>query len=51
MTVAWGAVSGAAGYNVFRGGTKVNASLVGGTSYVDSGLAAATTYSWTVAPR
>ena len=49
MTVAWGAVSGAAGYNVFRGGTKVNASLVGGTSYVDSGLAAATTYSWTVA--
>ncbi|MFO1273129.1 MAG: PHB depolymerase family esterase [Rubrivivax sp.] len=49
MTVAWGAVSGASGYNVFRGGTKVNASLVGGTSYVDSGLAAATTYSWTVA--
>ncbi|HJV70683.1 PHB depolymerase family esterase [Ideonella sp.] len=49
MTIAWGAVSGAAGYNVFRGGAQVNASLVGGTSYVDSGLSPATTYSWTVA--
>ncbi len=49
MTIAWGAVNGAAGYNVFRGGSKVNASLVTGTSYVDSGLTAATTYSWTVA--
>ncbi len=49
MTIAWGAVNGAAGYNVFRGGTKVNSALVTGTSYVDSGLTAATTYSWTVA--
>lgn len=49
MTIAWGAVSGASGYNVFRGGAKVNTSLVSGTSYVDSGLTAATTYSWTVA--
>jgi len=49
MTIAWGAVSGAAGYNVFRGGTQVNGSLVSGTSYTDTGLAAATTYSWTVA--
>ena len=49
MTIAWNAVSGAAGYNVFRAGAKVNASLVGGTSFVDSGLSPATTYSWTVA--
>jgi hypothetical protein len=49
MVVSWGAVSGAAGYNVFRGGAKVNASLVTGTSFTDTGLASATTYSWTVA--
>jgi hypothetical protein len=49
MAIAWGAVSGASGYNVFRGGSKVNASLVTGTSFTDSGLSPATTYSWTVA--
>jgi len=49
IMLAWNAVSGAAGYNVFRGGTKVNPSLVGATSYTDSGLSPATTYSWTVA--
>lgn len=49
MAIAWGAVAGAAGYNVYRGGAKVNGSLVGGTSFTDTGLAAATTYSWTVA--
>jgi poly(3-hydroxybutyrate) depolymerase/chitodextrinase len=49
MVIAWGSVSGASGYNVYRGGSQVNASLVSGTSYTDSGLAAATTYSWTVA--
>ena len=49
IMLAWSAVSGAAGYNVFRGGTKVNPSLVGATSYTDSGLSPATTYSWTVA--
>lgn len=49
MVIAWGAVSGASSYNVYRGGTKVNASGVAGTSYTDTGLAAATTYSWTVA--
>lgn len=48
MVISWGAVSGAAGYNVYRGASKVNASLVGGTSYTDTGLASATTYSWTV---
>jgi poly(3-hydroxybutyrate) depolymerase len=48
MVISWGAVSGASGYNVYRGGAKVNASAVTGTSYTDTGLAAATTYSWTV---
>ena len=46
--IAWSAVGGASGYNVYRNGTRVNAALVGATSYTDSGLAAATTYSWTV---
>lgn len=49
MVVGWTAVSGAAGYNVYRGGAKVNGSTVSGTSFTDTGLAPATTYSWTVA--
>ncbi|WP_374668941.1 hypothetical protein [Ramlibacter sp.] len=49
MAITWGAVSGAASYNVFRNGNKVNATGVTGTSYTDTGLAAATTYTWTVA--
>lgn len=48
MTVSWSAVSGAASYNVYRNGSKVNASAVTTTSFNDSGLASATTYSWTV---
>ncbi len=48
MTISWAAVSGASGYNVYRDGSKVNSAVVTGTSYVDSGLAAGTTYSWTV---
>ncbi|AMO21806.1 hypothetical protein GCM10027034_00680 [Ramlibacter solisilvae] len=48
-TLIWNAVTGAASYNVFRNGGKVNASPVTSTGYTDSGLAAATTYSWTVA--
>ncbi|MDT8991451.1 PHB depolymerase family esterase [Curvibacter sp. APW13] len=48
MVIAWGSVSGAASYNVYRNGTKANASAIAGTSYTDSGLTAATTYSWTV---
>ena len=49
MVIGWGAVTGAASYNVFRNGNKVNATGVTGTSYTDTGLAAGTTYSWTVA--
>jgi poly(3-hydroxybutyrate) depolymerase len=49
MVISWTGVTGAASYNVFRGGTKVNTSAVTATSYSDAGLTAATTYSWTVA--
>ena len=48
MALAWSAVSGATGYNVYRGGNKVNASAIATTSYTDTGLAASTIYSWTV---
>ena len=49
MVISWSGVTGAASYNVFRGGTKMNISAVTSTSYTDTGLSAATTYSWTVA--
>lgn len=49
MVIGWSAVPGASGYNVYRGGSKVNAAPVAGTSYTDTGLAASTSYSWTVA--
>ncbi|WP_414636791.1 fibronectin type III domain-containing protein [Aquabacterium sp.] len=48
MTISWNAVSGATGYNVYRNGSKVNGAAVAVTSYADTGLAAGTTYSWTV---
>jgi len=48
MAISWNAVTGAAGYNVYRNGTKANALALSATSYTDTGLAAATTYSWTV---
>jgi len=48
MRIGWNAVSGAAGYNVYRNGGKVNASSVSTTSYTDTGLAPGTTYGWTV---
>lgn len=48
MAIGWNSVAGAAGYNVYRNGNKTNALTVYGTSFTDSGLAASTTYSWTV---
>jgi hypothetical protein len=48
MTIAWNAVTGAASYNVYRNGNKVNALPVTALNFTDAGLAAATTYSWTV---
>ncbi|ROZ75730.1 PHB depolymerase family esterase [Ramlibacter sp. WS9] len=48
MNIGWNSVTGAASYNVYRAGTKVNAVPVIATSYQDTGLAAGTTYAWTV---
>ena len=48
MNISWNGVTGAASYNVYRAGNKVNALPVTATSYNDTGLAAGTTYSWTV---
>ncbi len=48
MAIAWGSVSGAVSYNVYRNGSKVNANALTATSYTDTGLAAATSYAWTV---
>lgn len=48
MVISWSAVTGAAGYNVYRNGTKSNALAFTATNYTDTGLAPATTYSWTV---
>jgi poly(3-hydroxybutyrate) depolymerase len=48
MAIGWGAVTGAASYNVYRGGNKVNALGVTGTSFTDTGLSPGTSYSWTV---
>ncbi|GAB2725348.1 extracellular catalytic domain type 1 short-chain-length polyhydroxyalkanoate depolymerase [Kitasatospora kifunensis] len=49
VSLSWGAVSGAASYDVYRNGTLVNASAVTGTAYTDSGLTAGTGYSYAVA--
>lgn len=49
MAIAWAAVSGAAGYNVYRNGARSNAAPVTATTFTDIGLAPATPYSWTVA--
>ena len=46
--LSWTAVSGAASYNVYRNANKANALPVTTTSYNDTALAAATSYSWTV---
>ncbi len=48
MVINWGAVTNAASYNVYRNANKANALAVTGTSFTDTGLAASTTYNWTV---
>lgn len=48
MRISWNAVSGAASYNVYRNSNKTNALPVNTTDFTDTGLAAATQYSWTV---
>ncbi|WP_330459545.1 glycoside hydrolase family 18 protein [Streptomyces sp. NBC_00820] len=46
VSLTWNTVSGAMGYNVYRGGTKVTA--VTGTSATVTGLSASTSYSFQV---
>ncbi len=46
-SLSWNAVSGAASYNIYRGGTRTGSTT--STSYTDTGLASGTGYSYTVA--
>lgn len=53
--LAWGAsndtgagTTGIAGYNIYRNGTKINGTLVTGTSFVDGSVSAGTGYLYTV---
>ncbi|MFF8837406.1 fibronectin type III domain-containing protein [Streptomyces sp. NPDC015130] len=48
-SLSWNAVAGAASYDVYRDGTKVNSAPVTSTTYTDTALTAATTYSYAVA--
>ena len=48
MVIGWNAVTGASSYNVYRNANKTNALPVTAVNFTDSGLAAATQYSWTV---
>jgi poly(hydroxyalkanoate) depolymerase family esterase len=47
VSLSWTAVSGAASYDVYRNGTQVGSPA--GTTFTDTGLAASTQYSYTVA--
>jgi chitinase len=46
VSLSWNASSGATGYNVYRGGTKVGSTS--STSFTNTGLSASTGYSYTV---
>ncbi|WP_086783457.1 chitinase, partial [Crossiella equi] len=46
VSLSWSAVTGASGYHVYRGGTRV--ASVSGTSHTDTGLSPATAYSYQV---
>ena len=48
VKLAWNAVAGAVGYDVWRGPTKINAAPLTTTSTTDTGLAPATLYHWVV---
>jgi len=48
VSLQWSGVAGAAGYNVYRGGAKVNANTVTGTSYTDAGLSSGSGYTYTI---
>jgi poly(3-hydroxybutyrate) depolymerase len=48
IALSWNASNGATGYNVYRNGTRVNAAALTATGYTDTGLTAATSYSYQV---
>ena len=48
MQISWNGVTNAASYNVYRNANKTNAMPVTGVTFNDTGLSAATQYSWTV---
>jgi len=48
ITLAWNAVNGATGYNVYRNGSKLNGAALASTGYTDSGLASGASYSYQV---
>jgi poly(3-hydroxybutyrate) depolymerase len=48
IALSWTAAGGATGYNVYRNGSRVNANPLNATRYTDTGLAAATRYSYRV---
>lgn len=48
IALSWNAANGATGYNLYRNGSKVNGTPLAGTSYLDTGLAAATSYTYQV---
>ncbi|MFL6624534.1 MAG: fibronectin type III domain-containing protein [Sulfurifustis sp.] len=48
IALIWNSVGGAAGYNVYRNGTKVNGSAVATNTYTDGGLTPGTTYTYQV---
>jgi poly(hydroxyalkanoate) depolymerase family esterase len=48
VSLSWGAVSEAAGYHVYRNGSRVTSSALNGRTYTDSGLAAGTGYGYAV---
>lgn len=48
VSLKWSAAEGATGYHVYRNGSKVTTTPVANTSYTDGGLAASTTYFYTV---
>ena len=48
VSLSWSAASGATGYNVYRGSTKVTATPISATTYTDGGLTASTSYTYAV---
>jgi chitodextrinase len=48
VSLSWGAASGASGYHVYRNGSRLTTTALGGTGYTDSGLTAGTSYAYAV---